>query len=143
MLRRACQLAQQNVRIAQICDSESLMIVWFFSAMLRRWFVEDKGDTYAYQWEENESVVEWMEKQKKNEESTVNRNIYAVRKDAIISRIQQSLEVRTESQLQIRQQRILFQSTGMPGSSPRRRCRLVSSFAASSARRSRSDIGTT
>lgn len=66
--------------------------------MLRRWFVEDKGDTYAYQWEENESVVEWMETQKKNEESTVNRNIYAVKKDAIISRIQQSLEVRTEDQ---------------------------------------------
>lgn len=61
--------------------------------MLRRWFVEDKGDTYAYQWEENEAVVVWMEEQKKNE-STVNRNINAVRKDAIISQIQQSLEVR-------------------------------------------------
>lgn len=60
--------------------------------MLRRWFVEDKGDTYAYQWEENVSVVEWMEEQKKNDESTVNRNINAVRKDAIISQIQKSLE---------------------------------------------------
>jgi acetyl-CoA carboxylase / biotin carboxylase 1 len=60
--------------------------------MLRRWFVEDKGDTNAYQWEDNAAVVEWMEEQKK-EESTVNRNINAVRKDAIISQIQQALEV--------------------------------------------------
>lgn len=60
--------------------------------MLRRWFVEDKGDTNAYQWEQNESTVEWMEAQRKPE-STVNRNINAVRKDAIISQIQQSLEV--------------------------------------------------
>ena len=64
--------------------------------MLRRWFVEDKGDTYAYQWENNESVVEWMEEQKKNEESTVNVNINAVKKDAIISRIKESLEVRAD-----------------------------------------------
>lgn len=62
-------------------------------AMLRRWFVEDKGETYAYNWEENETVVRWMEEQKKNEESTVNRNINAVKKDAIISQIQLSLEV--------------------------------------------------
>lgn len=61
--------------------------------MLRRWFVEDKGDTNAYQWEENEAVVKWMDKQKSNEESNVNRNINAVRKDAIITQIQQALEV--------------------------------------------------
>jgi acetyl-CoA carboxylase / biotin carboxylase 1 len=60
--------------------------------MLRRWFVEDKGDTKAYQWDENAEVVEWLEEQKK-ESSDVNRNINAVRKDAIISQIQRSLEV--------------------------------------------------
>lgn len=61
--------------------------------MLRRWFVEDKGETYAYQWEENESVVDWMETQKQNDGSTVIRNINAVKKDAIISQIRMSLEV--------------------------------------------------
>lgn len=62
--------------------------------MLRRWFVEDKGETNAYQWDENEAVVEWMENQKKMEESNVNRNIFAVRKDAIINQFQMALEVR-------------------------------------------------
>lgn len=61
--------------------------------MLRRWFVEDKGETYAYQWEENESVVEWMEAQKRSDGGTVIRNINAVKKDAIISQIKASLEV--------------------------------------------------
>lgn len=61
--------------------------------MLRRWFVEDKGETNAYQWEENEAVVEWMENQKKDMESNVNRNIFAVRKDAIINQFQMALEV--------------------------------------------------
>ena len=62
--------------------------------MLRRWYVEDKGETNAYHWEENDTIVEWLEEQKKNPESTVNRNINAVKKDAIISQFQQSLEVR-------------------------------------------------
>lgn len=46
----------------------------------------------AYLWENNEPVVEWLENQKKSD-STVSRNIYAVKKDAIISQIQKALEV--------------------------------------------------
>lgn len=61
--------------------------------MLRRWFVEDKGETNAYQWDENEAIVEWMEKQKNMPESEVNRNINAVRKDAIINQFQNALQV--------------------------------------------------
>lgn len=67
--------------------------------MLRRWFVEDKGESKCYQWEEDEAVVNWMDEQKNNEESNVNRNINAVRKDAIITQIQQALEVNLENYL--------------------------------------------
>jgi acetyl-CoA carboxylase/biotin carboxylase 1 len=34
-------------------------------AMLRRWFVEDKGATDGYLWEDNRIVVEWLEHQLK------------------------------------------------------------------------------
>ena len=34
-------------------------------AMLRRWFVEDRGATNAYLWEDNRVVVEWLESQLK------------------------------------------------------------------------------
>lgn len=62
--------------------------------MLRRWFVEEKGETNAYRWDQNDAVVEWLEEQKKNELSIVNKNINAVRRDAIISQIQRSLAVK-------------------------------------------------
>jgi acetyl-CoA carboxylase/biotin carboxylase 1 len=62
--------------------------------MLRRWFVEDKGETNSFLWDQNEAVVEWFEDQKRDE-SIVNRNISAVRKDAIISQIQLALQVIT------------------------------------------------
>ena len=36
-------------------------------AMLRRWFVEDRGATDGYLWEDNRIVVEWLENQIKVE----------------------------------------------------------------------------
>ncbi len=34
-------------------------------AMLRRWFVEDRGATDGYLWDDNRVVVEWLEDQVK------------------------------------------------------------------------------
>ena len=31
--------------------------------MLRRWFIEDKGATEAYQWEDNRVLVDWLQDQ--------------------------------------------------------------------------------
>jgi acetyl-CoA carboxylase / biotin carboxylase 1 len=95
---RRCLL--EDFFICQILKAQKSLSVGQAQSMLRRWFVEDKGDTNAYQWEENEAVVGWMEEQKKNESSTVNRNIFAVKKDAIISQIQRSLEVKKEKQIE-------------------------------------------
>lgn len=61
--------------------------------MLRRWFVEDKGEINSFQWDQNEAVVEWLDEQKRDETLIINRNIAAVRKDAIISQIMLALEV--------------------------------------------------
>ncbi|XP_058168228.1 acetyl-CoA carboxylase [Anopheles ziemanni] len=76
--------------IKQILEAQEGVSVGQARSMLRRWFVEDKGATEAYLWEANESAVDWLENQKRVD-STVSRNIYAVKKDAIISQIQQSL----------------------------------------------------
>lgn len=61
--------------------------------MLQRWFVEDKGETNSFLWDKNEAVVVWLEEQKRDETAIINRNINAVKKDAIISQIQRALEV--------------------------------------------------
>lgn len=78
--------------IKQILSAQDSLTVGQAKEMLRRWFVEDKGATEAYLWENhNEPVVDWLEGQKKSD-STVCRNIYAVKKDAIVSQIQKALE---------------------------------------------------
>ncbi|KAJ9595497.1 hypothetical protein L9F63_013319, partial [Diploptera punctata] len=59
-------------------------------AMLRRWFVEDKGTTVAYLWENNEAVVEWLLNQLSEEgtaRSVVANNLHCVKKDALIQQI--------------------------------------------------------
>ncbi|XP_069684928.1 acetyl-CoA carboxylase isoform X2 [Periplaneta americana] len=64
-------------------------------AMLTRWFVEDKGTTVAYQWENNEEVVSWLLQQLSEEgktQSVVANNLRCVKKDAIIQQIKSSLE---------------------------------------------------
>ncbi|GLH16303.1 Uncharacterized protein GBIM_20609 [Gryllus bimaculatus] len=63
-------------------------------AMLRRWFVEDKGTTSAYLWENNEAVVEWFLDQQAQDPSNsiIANNIHCVKKDAVVQNIKSSLK---------------------------------------------------
>ena len=74
-------------------------------AMLRRWFVEDKGATESYLWDQDESVVLWLLDQADNENSVVARNIHCVRRDAVVTKIKEVLdlcpEVRLDAVLEI------------------------------------------
>ncbi|XP_066991423.2 acetyl-CoA carboxylase isoform X2 [Anabrus simplex] len=58
-------------------------------AMLRRWFVEDKGATSAYLWENNREVVTWLlgQLEKGSTNSVIANNIQCVRRDAIIQQL--------------------------------------------------------
>ncbi|RZF37309.1 hypothetical protein LSTR_LSTR005641 [Laodelphax striatellus] len=63
-------------------------------AMLRRWFVEDKGTTVAYLWEDNEAVVEWLSEQKNGGvNSMISNNLKCIQRDAIIEKIKTALQV--------------------------------------------------
>ncbi|XP_031330897.1 acetyl-CoA carboxylase isoform X2 [Photinus pyralis] len=63
-------------------------------SMLRRWFVEDKGASEAYRWDDNELVVEWLSyhQNKTPDQSIIAYNIHCVKKDAVVNQIRQSLE---------------------------------------------------
>ncbi|KAL1117895.1 hypothetical protein AAG570_004208 [Ranatra chinensis] len=64
-------------------------------AMLRRWFVEEKGTTEAYLWDDNEAVAAWLEYQLKTSEtgeSIITKNMKSVQRDAIIYQIKSALE---------------------------------------------------
>lgn len=82
-------LEQQIIR--QILAAQSSLNVGQAKAMLRRWFIEDKGPSEAHIWDDNKAVVEWLTEQN-NPDSVISININAVKRDAIISQIRTSLE---------------------------------------------------
>ncbi|XP_050426014.1 acetyl-CoA carboxylase isoform X3 [Adelges cooleyi] len=65
--------------------------------MLRRWFVEDKGTTASYLWDNNQAVVQWLSSQIDDSEGTVvsdsliGNNIKSVRKDAVINQVKSTV----------------------------------------------------
>lgn len=63
-------------------------------AMLRRWFVEDKGAAEGYKWDNNEAVVQWFEEQldKPANQSIITYNLHCVKRDAVINNIKTTLE---------------------------------------------------
>jgi len=89
---RLRRLILEESVVKQILTAQESLSVGQAKSMLRRWFVEDMSATDAYLWDQNDAVVDWFEKQR-SPESTVIKNINAVKRDAIISQIQRALEV--------------------------------------------------
>lgn len=90
---RMRRLLLEDYFVGRILAAQDNLSVGQAQIMLRRWFVEDMGATEAYMWDSNEKIVDWLERQKNND-SIIQRNIASVRKDAIVSQIQKSLEVK-------------------------------------------------
>ncbi|XP_014259658.1 acetyl-CoA carboxylase isoform X2 [Cimex lectularius] len=64
-------------------------------AMLRRWFIEEKGTTESYLWDTNRAVVSWLEYQLsigETGESIIAKNMKSVQRDAIINQIKNALD---------------------------------------------------
>ncbi|XP_033221569.1 acetyl-CoA carboxylase isoform X2 [Belonocnema kinseyi] len=95
-LRR--RLLEDRIR-SEILSTQPGLDVRQVDAMLRRWFVEDKGATESYLWDQDDMAVAWLEVQCKNENSVVTRNITCVRKDAIVTRVKEALEACPEVRL--------------------------------------------
>nr|CAD7427551.1 unnamed protein product [Timema monikensis] len=91
---RLKRLLLENQIKSQMLSIQPNLSVGQAEAMLRRWFVEDKGTTVAYLWENNEAVVSWLLEQQQETpgRSVLTRNLTAVKKDAIIQQIKSSLE---------------------------------------------------
>lgn len=89
-LRR--RLLEDRIR-SEIISTQPGLDVRQVDAMLRRWFVEDKGATESYLWDQDEVVAAWLEAQCENENSVVMRNISCVKNDSIVTRVKEALEV--------------------------------------------------
>ncbi|XP_055920497.1 acetyl-CoA carboxylase isoform X2 [Eupeodes corollae] len=88
---RLRRLLLEDAMTKKIIKAQDNLSVGQAKQMLRRWLVEEKGATEAYIWDSNEEMVRWYDEQK-GPESTVSKNINAVKQDAIISKIQKLLQ---------------------------------------------------
>lgn len=88
---RLRRLLLEDTFIKKILKAQDSLSVGQAKQMLRRWLVEDKGATESYIWDKNEEMVRWYEEQNKTE-SIVFKNINAVQRDAVISKINLMLQ---------------------------------------------------
>ncbi|CAH2207792.1 jg22417, partial [Pararge aegeria aegeria] len=69
------------------------------AATLRRWFTEDKGETQSHQWEhDNEAVCRWLEAQAADNDSVLERNLRAIKQDAVLQTVNHLVMELTPSQ---------------------------------------------
>ncbi|XP_058809434.1 acetyl-CoA carboxylase isoform X4 [Phymastichus coffea] len=95
-LRR--RLLEDQIR-RQVLETQPSLQVRQVDAMLRRWFVEDKGATASYLWDSDSTAATWLEAQTRSEGSVLQRNMCCVKKDAVVSRIKEALEACPEVRL--------------------------------------------
>ncbi|KAF5283281.1 hypothetical protein FQR65_LT14023 [Abscondita terminalis] len=91
---RLKRLLLQDEVVSALLDVRPQLSVGQAESMLRRWFIEDKGAAEGYRWDENETVVEWLQhhQRKTPEQSIIAYNIHCVKKDAVVNQIKKSLE---------------------------------------------------
>ena len=64
------------------------------SEMLRRWFIEDRGDTLRYLWDQDVHAVEWLEVQVDHatRKRVVRENMKALKRDQVVRKFKTLLE---------------------------------------------------
>ncbi|XP_034934564.1 acetyl-CoA carboxylase isoform X3 [Chelonus insularis] len=101
-LRR--RLLEEEVR-NEILSTQPSLDVRQVDAMLRRWFIEDRGTIESYIWDQDEKIVEWLQNQRSNEDSVIMRNINCVKRGAVVTQVKDALEkcpeVRLDAVLEI------------------------------------------
>ncbi|XP_066599220.1 acetyl-CoA carboxylase-like isoform X1 [Prorops nasuta] len=88
-LRR--RLHEEEIK-SEILSTQPSLDVRQVGPMLRRWFIEDKGATESYLWDQDEAATLWLESQRQSENSVVSRNVTCVKQDAVVTRIKESLD---------------------------------------------------
>jgi len=95
-LRR--RILEEEIR-NEILSTQPNLDVRQVGAMLRRWFIEDKGAIESYLWDQDDAAACWLEAQRKTDNSVISRNITCVKRDAVVTRIKEALEICPEIRL--------------------------------------------
>ncbi|RVE46271.1 hypothetical protein evm_009095 [Chilo suppressalis] len=85
---RIRRLLRQNWQEKRVQQSGAALDQGAAAATLRRWFTEDRGEPHSHQWEhDNEAVCKWFEAQVEDENSVLERNLRAIKQDAVLQRV--------------------------------------------------------
>ncbi|NWQ59325.1 ACACB carboxylase, partial [Neopipo cinnamomea] len=91
-------LLEQGVK-AEVLKANSELSHIHIQSMLRRWFMETEGAEKGYLWDNNQVVVEWLEKHMQENDSTksvIRENIKHLRRDYILKHICSLLQANPE-----------------------------------------------
>ncbi|XP_069727330.1 acetyl-CoA carboxylase 2 isoform X1 [Phaenicophaeus curvirostris] len=95
-LRR--RLLEEAVK-AEVLKANSELSHIHIQSMLRRWFMETEGAAKGYLWDNNQVVVEWLEKHMREDDSTksaIRENIKYLKRDYVLKRIRSLVQANPE-----------------------------------------------
>ncbi|NXL28194.1 ACAC carboxylase, partial [Glaucidium brasilianum] len=96
---RLRRLLLEEVAKAEVLKANSELSHVHIQSMLRRWFMETEGTTKGYLWDNNQVVVEWLEKQLREDDSTpsaIRENIKYLKRDYVLKHVQSLVQANPE-----------------------------------------------
>ncbi|XP_066509285.1 acetyl-CoA carboxylase-like isoform X2 [Hoplias malabaricus] len=92
---RLRRLLLEEVVKGEIVEANKDLGNGHIQSMLRRWFIETEGTVKAYLWDNNQAVVEWLEKHLSQQEGTrsaIRENIRYLKRDYALKHIRSLVE---------------------------------------------------
>ncbi|NXC46043.1 ACACB carboxylase, partial [Penelope pileata] len=91
-------LLEEAVKL-EILKANSELSHVHIQSMLRRWFMETEGAEKGYLWDNNQVVVEWLEKHMQEDDSAqsaIRENIKYLKRDCVLKHIQSLVQANPE-----------------------------------------------
>ncbi|XP_063028939.1 acetyl-CoA carboxylase 2 [Melospiza melodia melodia] len=96
---RLRRLLLEEMVKGEVLKANSELTHIHIQSMLRRWFMETEGAEKGYLWDNNQVVVEWLEKHMQEEDGTqsaIRQNIKYLKRDYILKHIRSLLQANPE-----------------------------------------------
>ncbi|NXR15784.1 ACACB carboxylase, partial [Semnornis frantzii] len=96
---RLRRLLLEEMVKAEVLKANSELSHIHIQSMLRRWFMEAEGTEKGYLWDNNQVVVEWLEKHMQEDEgsqSAIRENIKYLKRDYVLKHIRSLIQANPE-----------------------------------------------
>ncbi|XP_074966292.1 acetyl-CoA carboxylase 2 isoform X3 [Phalacrocorax aristotelis] len=96
---RLRRLLLEEVVKAEVLKANSELSHIHIQSMLRRWFMETEGAAKGYLWDNNQVVVEWLEKHMQEDDGTqsaIRENIKYLKRDYVLKQIRSLVQANPE-----------------------------------------------